>query len=78
MSLFGFREKMIADYLTDPENMLALAAFARTDDGKKLVANFMRHPEGREFLRSLLPVLFEFLDVPAGTKETVIGAIPPG
>ncbi len=76
MSLFNFKATIIADYLTDPANQRELAAFARTEEGRNLVGSFMKSKEGREFLRSLVPVLLDFLAVPEETKKTVIAAIP--
>jgi len=49
LSIFNLQEKVIADYLTDPENQRALVSFAKSEEGKKLVADFLKRPEGGNF-----------------------------
>ncbi len=74
-SFFNLQEKVIADYLTNPENQRALVSFAKSDEGKRLVADFMKLPTGRDFIMQLVPVLLEHLGVPEDTKKIIMYAI---
>ncbi len=74
-SFFNLQEKVIADYLTNPENQKALVSFAKSDEGKRLVADFLKQPSGRDFIMQLVPVLLDHLGVPEDTKKNIISAI---
>ncbi len=75
LSLFSLQEKVIADYLTNPENQKALVSFAKSDDGKRLVSDFLKRPAGRDFIMQLVPLLLEHLGVPEDTKKIIMYAI---
>lgn len=73
--LFNMQEKVITDYLTNPENQRYLVSFATSPEGKRLVADFLKRPEGRDFIMQLVPVLLDHLGVPGETKNTIMNAI---
>jgi hypothetical protein len=65
----------VAGYLQTAEGQEAVKKFLASPEGVALLQNFAGSVEGKKSLTSVLPNLLSGLNLPAGTAETITGAI---
>ena len=65
----------VAGYLATAEGQEAVKKFLASPQGIALLQNFVTTPEGKTTMAGVLPQALSGLNLPAGTAETVIGAL---
>jgi hypothetical protein len=65
----------VTGYLTTPEGQEAVKKFLAFSQGIALLQNFVGTPDGKTTMASVLPQVLGGLNLPAGTAETVLGAL---
>jgi len=65
----------VAGYLQTAEGQEAVKKFLASPQGIALLQNFAGSAEGKKTLMGVLPNLLSGLNLPAGTAETINGAI---
>jgi hypothetical protein len=71
LALFNIGEKVIADYLTNPENLRSIQSYIFSSDGKKTIGNFLNNPQGQKIIHMLMPQILDHLDIPEEEKESI-------
>lgn len=65
----------VANYLATAEGQEAVKKFLASPQGIALLQNFAGTPEGKTTMAGVLPQVLSGLNLPAGTAETVLGAL---
>ena len=66
----------LTSYMATPEGQDAIKKFLASPQGVAMLQNFAGTPDGKTTMASVLPQLLGGLNLPAGTKETVLSALP--
>ncbi|NMB79530.1 MAG: hypothetical protein GYA23_10615 [Methanomicrobiales archaeon] len=64
-----------ASYLQTPEGQDAVKKFLASPQGIQLLSGFVGTPEGKTTMAGVMPQFLSGLNLPAGTTETVLGAL---